>query len=343
MTDVRGERSSGEVAGDGPVLRAEGLRTHFQQGESVVRAVDGVSLEVHPGEIVAIVGESGSGKTATGMSLMRLINRRIIAHQEGRVTLRTRSGEEVDLLAASDRVVRHVRGGEIGMIFQDPMTSLNPVFTIGNQIVEGIREHRSASRHEAREVARDLLRSVGLGEVERLMRVFPHQLSGGMRQRAMIAMALAGRPRLLIADEPTTALDVTVQAQIVRLLQDLAAERGMGVVFITHDLALVSRIADRVCVMYAGQVVEAGAAAEVFARPRHPYTIALAGCIPYGPSGERLNTIPGKPPNLAGEFAGCRFAARCDYAVPACSEAPVALRAVEAGRSARCIRAEEIS
>ncbi|MGH3663708.1 MAG: ABC transporter ATP-binding protein [Micromonosporaceae bacterium] len=327
----------------GALLDIEDLRTHFLTDGRVVRAVDSVSCSVGAGEIVAIVGESGSGKTVTGMSVMRLLDARSVKVSDGQVRLRTRDGEVRDLVTLSDTQIRRVRGSEISMIFQDQMTSLNPVFSIGEQIVEGIVYHSGASASEARKQAASLLERVGLGEGERLLKQYPHQLSGGMRQRVMIAIALSSNPQLLIADEPTTALDVTVQAQITDLLKSLAAERGMGVVFITHDLALVAKTADRVCVMYAGEVVEEGLAEQVFKRPRHPYTTALAGCIPHGPSQRRLTPIPGHAPDLSEDFVGCRFAARCQHALPKCTAAPIELRAVGDRRSARCVRAEELT
>lgn len=329
---------------DGPnLLEVQDLRTYFATDERIVRAVDGVSLSVAAGEVLAIVGESGSGKTVTGMSIMRLLNPRTARFAGGSVRLLTRQGQVIDLLSLSDRDMRRIRGSEISMIFQDPLTSLNPVFPIGEQITEGILQHSDVSKADAKRQAAELLKQVGLGEGERLLRQYPHQLSGGMRQRVMIAIALSSNPQLLIADEPTTALDVTVQAQIVKLLKRLARERGMGVIFVTHDLALVAKMADRVCVMYAGEVVEQGVAKEVFEGPKHPYTVALAGCIPHGPSGERLTPIPGHAPDLSVDLVGCRFAERCRHALPKCVQGPIQLRAIEDRRSARCIRVEELS
>ena len=334
-----------DAAPDGrqPLLEVEDLRTYFASDERVLRAVDGVSLSVAAGEILAIVGESGSGKTVTGMSIMRLLDPRTARFAGGRVRLMTRAGKVVDLLSLREGEMRRVRGGEVSMIFQDPLTSLNPVFTIGDQIIEGILQHSELSKSDARRQAAELLTQVGLGEGERLLRQYPHQLSGGMRQRVMIAIALSSNPQVLIADEPTTALDVTVQAQIVDLLKRLARERGMGVIFVTHDLALVAKMADTVCVMYAGEVVERGVATEVFQRPQHPYTVALAGCIPHGPSDDRLTPIPGHAPDLSGELVGCRFAARCRHALPACTQGPIELRVIEDRRAARCVRVEELS
>jgi oligopeptide/dipeptide ABC transporter ATP-binding protein len=325
------------------LLEVRDLRTYFAAKDgSTVRAVDGVSLRVGAGEILAVVGESGSGKTVTGMSIMRLLNPRVVKVSSGSVQLRRREGGTIDVLSVSDAEMRRVRGKEISMIFQDPLTSLNPVFTIGDQITEGITFHSGSSKTSARAQAADLLRQVGLGEAERLLGQYPHQLSGGMRQRVMIAIALSSDPQLLIADEPTTALDVTVQAQIVSLLQRLARERGMGVIFVTHDLALVAKMADRVCVMYAGEIVERGTAEAVFTDPLHPYTSMLAGCIPRGPNSGRLTPIPGHAPDLSQEFVGCRFAPRCPHVREKCTDGPIELRRIVDERDARCVRVEEL-
>jgi oligopeptide/dipeptide ABC transporter ATP-binding protein len=325
------------------LLEVRDLRTYFAGKDgSTVRAVDGVSLSVGRGEILALVGESGSGKTVTGMSIMRLLNRRAVKVSSGSVTLHKRGGGTLDVLSLPEAQMRRVRGSEISMIFQDPLTSLNPVFTIGDQITEGIIFHSGASKAKARAQAADLLRQAGLGEAERLLGQYPHQLSGGMRQRVMIAIALSSDPQLLIADEPTTALDVTVQAQIVTLLKKLARERGMGVIFVTHDLALVAKMADRVCVMYAGEIVEQGTVQDVFADLLHPYTSALAGCIPRGPSSGRLTPIPGHAPDLSQETVGCRFAPRCPHAQDKCTAERIELRTIVAGRGARCVRVEEL-
>jgi peptide/nickel transport system ATP-binding protein len=325
------------------LLEVRDLRTYFSGKDGrTVRAVDGVSLRVGAGEILALVGESGSGKTVTGMSIMRLLNRRAVKVSSGTVLLRRPEGGTLDVLSLSEAEMRRVRGREISMIFQDPLTSLNPVFTIGDQITEGIMFHSGASKASARAQAADLLRQVGLGEAVRLLQQYPHQLSGGMRQRVMIAIALSSDPQLLIADEPTTALDVTVQAQIVSLLRRLARERGMGVIFVTHDLALVATMADRVCVMYAGEIVEQGMATAVFEDPLQPYTTALAGCIPRGPSSGRLTPIPGHAPDLSKELVGCRFAPRCPHVRDKCTAGPIELRRIVDERDARCVRVEEL-
>jgi oligopeptide/dipeptide ABC transporter ATP-binding protein len=330
------------------LLAIEDLRVAFHTPHGVVQAVDGVSLSVAPGETIAVVGESGSGKSVTALSVLRLFGRGDRVATEGAVRF-TRDGESVDLLHLDETAMREVRGGEIAIVFQDPSASLNPVFTIGAQIAEVLRRHRGLGRTAALAEAAGLLRRVGIAEPEARLRAYPHQLSGGMRQRAMIAIAIACDPRLLIADEPTTALDVTIQAQIIRLLKDLQAARGMGLMFITHDLELVGEIADRVVVMYAGQVVEMGPAAVVLAAPRHPYTRALLACRPtraYAEDGAdtiRISAIPGAPPRPGAYGSSCRFADRCTMVEPACRDAAIPLRTLGAGRLARCRRAEEIA
>ncbi|WP_333671633.1 ABC transporter ATP-binding protein [Elioraea tepidiphila] len=329
------------------LLAIEDLRVAFHTAQGVVQAVDGVSLAVAPGETVAVVGESGSGKSVTALSVLRLFGRGDRVTTDGSVRFARATGV-VDLLHLDETAMRAIRGGEIAIVFQDPSASLNPVFTIGEQIAEVLRRHRGLGRAEALAEAARLLSRVGIAEPEARLKAYPHQLSGGMRQRAMIAMAIACDPRLLIADEPTTALDVTIQAQIVRLLKDIQQARGMGLMFITHDLELVGEIADRVVVMYAGQVVEAGPAAVVLAAPRHPYTRALLACRPtrdYAEGGAdtiRISAIPGAPPRPGAHGAGCRFAARCVMVEPACREAAIPLRALDTDRLSRCRRAEEV-
>ncbi|TQF77525.1 ABC transporter ATP-binding protein [Elioraea sp. Yellowstone] len=332
----------------GALLAIEDLRVAFHTAHGTVQAVDGVSLSVAPGETVAVVGESGSGKSVTALSVLRLFGRADRVATEGAVRF-AREGGVVDLLRLDETAMRAIRGGEIAIVFQDPSTSLNPVFPIGAQIAEVLRRHRGLGRREAFAEAARLLGRVGIAEPEARLRAYPHQLSGGMRQRAMIAMAIACDPRLLIADEPTTALDVTIQAQIVRLLKDIQGARGMGLMFITHDLELVGEIADRVVVMYAGQVVESGPAAAVLAAPCHPYTRALLACRPardYAADGAdtiRLSAIPGAPPRPGALPSGCRFAERCAMALPECRVAPVPLGSVAPGRAARCLRAGEVA
>jgi oligopeptide/dipeptide ABC transporter ATP-binding protein len=321
-----------------PLLEVRELRTHFFTDDGVVRAVDGVSFALAPGETLAVVGESGSGKSVTSLSILRLV-----AAPPGRIV-----GGEIrfrgrDLLALSDAQMRAVRGREISMIFQEPMTSLNPVLSCGEQIAEVLVLHERLDRRAARARTVELLRMVGIPSPEQRVDEYPHQMSGGMRQRVMIAMALACRPALLIADEPTTALDVTIQAQILDLLRALRRELGMAVLLITHDLGVVAETADRVAVMYAGQVVEYCGVRQAFRSTRHPYTAGLLASLPrLGSEDDRLRVIPGNVPNPVRFPAGCRFHPRCPLAVERCrSEAP-ALRDVGGGHLSRCFRAEEI-
>jgi oligopeptide transport system ATP-binding protein len=323
-----------------PLLEIRDLHTEFRTGAGIVRAVDGVSYTVDPGETVAVVGESGSGKSVTAMSVLRLI-----PNPPGRIT-----GGEVwfdgrDLLKLSEEEMRHVRGGDIGMIFQEPMTSLNPVLTIERQITETIEEHRGASPETARARALELLRLVGIADPARRLRQYPHQLSGGMRQRVMIAIALACEPKLIIADEPTTALDVTIQAQILELMQSLTKRLGVALIIITHNLGVVARYAQRVNVMYAGRIVESGRAAALYHNPRHPYTIALLRSVPRldQPRRARLDPIEGSPPDLTQLDPGCSFRPRCRFAIPRCAEAPPPLiPAGEPGQMSACYRAHEL-
>jgi oligopeptide/dipeptide ABC transporter ATP-binding protein len=325
-----------------PLLRVEALRTAFATPRGLLQAVDGVDLEVASGETLAVVGESGSGKSVTALSILRLFARGDQARVQGRIGWRGRDGTVVDLAALDERRLRAVRGREIAVIFQDPSASLNPVLSVGEQIREALRRHRPDE--DAARVAVELLRDVGIADPERRIDAYPHQLSGGMRQRVMIAIALACAPRLLIADEPTTALDVTIQAQIMRLLAELKRRHGMALLFITHDLGLVGEIADRVVVMYAGQVVETGRVADVLRRPLHPYTRALLECRPVrryrdGVPDERvLRPIPGAPPRPSQIPEGCRFAPRCAFVEDACRGAAIALDPLDDGRATRCRR-----
>jgi oligopeptide/dipeptide ABC transporter ATP-binding protein len=295
-----------------PILSVADLRVSFATDEGVVHAVDGVSFDVNPGEVVAIVGESGCGKSVTAQTLIGL-TRSPNATFGGR-----------DLIGMPDDELRTLRGEHIAMVFQDPMTSLNPVYRVGDQIAEMIRAHRDVSKKEALARAVELLHSVGIPNPERRVRDYPHEFSGGMRQRVMIAMALALEPELLIADEPTTALDVTIQAQILNLLRDLNREKNVSVVLITHDLGVVAELADKVVVMYAGQVVEQAPLDELFYQPQHPYTWGLLGSIPRPDEArpDRLPQIPGQPPSLRNPPTGCRFAARCEYVFADCSQPP---------------------
>lgn len=301
-----------------PILEVQDLKVGFATEDGVVSAVDGVSFSLRAGEVLAIVGESGSGKSVTAQTLMGL-TRSSNARISGSVRYRDR-----DLTELSDDELRKVRGADIAMVFQDPMTSLNPVYRVGDQIAEMIRAHRDVSRGEARERAVELLRSVGIPNPERRVKEYPHEFSGGMRQRVMIAMALALEPDVLIADEPTTALDVTIQAQILRLIDDLNRDRDLAVILITHDLGVVAEVADRVVVMYAGHVVEDATVEEIFYNPQHPYTWGLFGSLTPldAPQHTRLPQIGGAPPSLLSLPTGCRFAPRCPHAFEACSEPP---------------------
>ena len=300
------------------MLSVDELTVRFRTDGGTVRAVDGVSFDLDAGEILAIVGESGSGKSVTAQTILGLTrspNTTIggSVHFDGK-----------DLTKLGDRQLRDIRGERIAMIFQDPMTSLNPVYRVGDQLVEMIRAHRHVSKSEGRDRATELLRSVGIPNPERRVRDYPHEFSGGMRQRVMIAMALALEPDVLIADEPTTALDVTVQAQILRLISELNAERGLAVILITHDLGVVAEVADRVAVMYAGQLVEQASLDELFYDPQHPYTWGLLGSMARLDEDRpvRLTPIAGQPPSLVTPPTGCRFAPRCPHEFDACSEPP---------------------
>ncbi len=325
-----------------PFFEVRGLQTAFTRSDGgEVVAVDGVSFRVEAGETLAIVGESGSGKSVTALSIMRLLPAGAGRITAGSIRLR---GRELTSLAEDE--MRAVRGKQIGMIFQEPMTSLNPVHTVGAQVAEVVRHHDGLGRDQALAHAVDMLALVGIPEPARRAGSYPHELSGGMRQRVMIAMALACRPSLLIADEPTTALDVTIQAQILELLADLQSQLGMALVFITHDLAVVAQIADAVLVMYAGQVVESGSVTDIFTAPRMPYTAGLLASIPrlgHARRGRRLAAIPGQVPTLSELPAGCRFSNRCHHATSACTAAPPALEPVAAGHDVRCLRWRELT
>ena len=317
-----------------PLLEVEDLAVHFATEQGVARAVDGISLRIGRGEMFCLVGESGCGKTVTALSIMGLVQVPPGRLVSGRIVF-----EGQDLLELPRDRMRRVRGRRISMIFQEPMTSFNPVFTIGNQICEAITTHLSVSRDEARRRAIELLGKVRLPDPAQRMRQYPHELSGGMLQRAMIAMALVCRPSLLIADEPTTALDVTIQAQILDLLQDLQQEMGMSVLLITHDLGVVAEVADTVAVMYAGQIVEYADAKSIFRDPLHPYMVSLFQSLPVvTPERRRLNVIPGQVPDPRWFPTGCRFHPRCYLAAPDCARIEPELREVRTGRRAACIR-----
>ena len=319
-----------------PLLSVRDLRTWFHTDQGVARAVDGVSFDVYPGETLGIVGESGCGKTVTSLSILRLLPQPPAKIEEGSEIL----FEGEDLLKATDRRMRALRGNDISMIFQEPMSSLNPVYTVGNQIVEALRLHRGLDKKQARTEVVRLLTEVGIPEPDRRVDEYPHQLSGGMRQRVMIAMALSCEPKLLIADEPTTALDVTIQAQILELLASLRDKFGMAVLLITHDLGVVAEVCDRVVVMYAGQVVETGTVHEIFESPRHPYTRGLLDSLPsVDDPGQRLRSIPGTVPNPISWPHGCRFHDRCSLEREGC-ERPQDLVELGEGRAARCWRVE---
>ena len=329
------------------VLSVEDLRTHFHTEGGVVRSVDGVSFTVRRGETLAVVGESGSGKSVTSLSIMGLIPSPPGEIVAGRVLFQGKGGNVVELTAMDDRTMRAIRGNDISMIFQEPMTSLNPVFTIGDQIAEAIRLHRGKSRAEARSLAVEMLERVGIADPGKRVTEYPHQLSGGMRQRAMIAMALSCNPTVLIADEPTTALDVTIQAQILDLMRSLQRESAerMSIVFITHDLGVVADMADRVVVMYGGRIVEEGTVVDIFKTPRHPYTIGLLNSIPRSVrQGEdalgdyRLEAIPGNVPNPMNLPSGCAFEPRCTHAIADCGGAVPVLAEIARGHHSRCIR-----
>jgi peptide/nickel transport system ATP-binding protein/oligopeptide transport system ATP-binding protein len=318
-----------------PLLRIEGLRTTFRNPSGEVAAVDGVDLSVPRGRTLGIVGESGCGKSMLSLSVMRLVP------PPGRIAAGRISLEGRDLLALSPAEMRQVRGGQVAMIFQEPMTSLNPVHGIGAQIVETMRAHDPRAPGSAlKDRAIEALRRVRIPAPERRFEEYPHQLSGGMRQRVMIAMALACQPRLLIADEPTTALDVTVQAQVLDLLRELQAEAGMSIILITHDLGVVAEMADEVAVMYAGRVVEQAPVAQLFADPQHPYTLGLLGSVPrLDEERARLLAIEGSVPPPFALPKGCRFHPRCPFAIEACRSAPPALEEMAPGHVVACIRA----
>jgi len=319
------------------LLEVKGLTTTFQGDYGKNISVDHVSFYVDKGETVCIVGESGCGKSVTSLSLMRLLSR------SGEVTEGTVLFDGQDLFSMSEKELDKVRGNQMTMIFQDPLTSLNPVFTVGSQITESIRVHMNLNKEEAGARAEKLLARVGMPDAAGTMRKFPHTLSGGMRQRAMIAMALSCNPKLLIADEPTTALDVTIQAQIMKLLKELQQENGMSIILITHDMGLVARMADRVLVMYAGQFIEEASVRELFKNPKHPYTEALLGSVPTirDAADRQLFSIPGIVPEVYDEITGCRFAGRCPHYAPICDNRQEDY-VFGPGHTAKCIVRKEL-
>ncbi|MDB5553161.1 MAG: transporter ATP-binding protein [Rhizobium sp.] len=325
------------------LLEVEQLQTHFATQDGVVRAVEGLSFSIEAGETLAIVGESGCGKSVTSLSILRLLQEPL-ARMAGQVRFDGRN-----LLELPEAEMRKLRGNEIGMIFQEPMTSLNPVLTVGRQIAEAIRLHQGLRKRAAHERAVEMLKLVGIPAPERREREYPHQLSGGMRQRVMIAIALVCNPKLLIADEPTTALDVTIQAQILDLIRRLKTEMGSAVMLITHDLGVVAEIAERVIVLYAGRKVEEASVADIFADPKHPYTQGLMGAIPKlgssldQPERSKLAEIPGLVPSLRKPIVGCAFAERCPHAMDVCREIAPAVELKAPGHFAACHYAARVT
>lgn len=331
-----------------PALQTQDLCITFYQAGHQIQVIRDVCFEIAPGETLALVGESGSGKSVTGMALMRLLGKSSRAAISGQVLLPSHGDSDVvDLLKVEDAAMRHLRGRRIAMIFQEPLTALNPVHRIGDQIAEAVRFHTRSSRRTARQRALELLEQVGIPEPGSRIDSYPHELSGGMRQRVVIAIALAMEPDVLIADEPTTALDVTVQAQILALLKTLQHKTGMAMLFITHDFGVVSEVADRVAVMYAGRIVEEGAVKAVLEHPIMPYTVGLLASVPRfelaGLPGERLSTIAGSVPDPAHPPAGCSFHPRCVHHVPGtCDDTVPTLEPLAPGRHVRCARVQEL-
>ncbi|MCH7836745.1 MAG: ABC transporter ATP-binding protein [Chloroflexi bacterium] len=323
-----------------PLLQVEELRTYFYTEEGVVKAVDGVTFHIEPGEILGLVGESGCGKTVSALSILRLI-----PIPPGKIVSGSVQFEGEDLISMSETHIRHIRGNKIAMIFQEPMTSLNPVLTIGRQLTETLELHLKMDRASAIQRAIELLEMVGIPEARTRINDYPHQFSGGMRQRVMIAMALSCNPKLLLADEPTTALDVTIQAQILELLTRLTRELGTSVIIITHNLGVVARYADRVNVMYAGKIIESATAEDLYHQPRHPYTLGLLRSVPRLDQArkEKLEPIEGMPPDLARIPPGCSFRARCRFAVDRCAEDVPPLLPVGNGHHSACWEWERVA
>ena len=321
-----------------PLLRVRDLQVEFRLARGTLRAVDGVSFDVHPGEALGLVGESGSGKTMALRALVGLLPR------TARITGGTIEIDGVDVTAASEDRRRALRGTTVSMIFQEPMTALNPVMRVGEQIAEQPLVRLGESRRDAKRRAVDLMRLVGIPDPVRRAEAYPHELSGGMRQRVMIAIALSGNPRLILCDEPTTALDVTIQDQILKLLHRLQRELDVALVFVSHDLAVIAQTCRRLAVMYAGQVVETGAVADVFREPRHPYTLGLLRSVPdFDAVRETLASIPGSPPDLAAPPAGCRFHPRCRFVQPDCLDGAIPLLELPGDRAARCLHHERVA
>lgn len=319
------------------LLEVKDLKTYFYTDAGVGKAVDGVTFSLDRGKVLGIVGESGCGKSVTSLSIMRLVDPATGKYEGGSILF-----DGQDILKLPEKEMRKLRGNKISMIFQEPMTSLNPVFTIGHQIEESLILHVGMDKKAARERAIELLELVGIPEAKKRVDEYPHQMSGGMRQRVMIAMALAGDPELLIADEPTTALDVTIQAQILELLKSLQKKLNMSIIIITHDLGVIAEMADEVAVMYAGDIVEKAKTRELFDSPKHPYTMGLMNSIPdVDEDLTRLRTLEGLVPSLYDMPAGCRFAPRCQYACPECEQGRIQLTELEGGRQVRCRRYEK--
>ncbi|HKP69299.1 MAG TPA: ABC transporter ATP-binding protein [Pyrinomonadaceae bacterium] len=322
------------------LLEVENLQTHFPTRAGLVKAVDGVSFQIDAGELLGLVGESGSGKSITALSVMRLIS------PPGKIAGGSIKFKGEELTTATSERLREIRGNDIAMIFQDPMTSLNPVYTVGEQIAEALRLHRKLDRKAAWAASIEAMKEVAIPSPERRANDYPHQLSGGMRQRVMIAMALACDPELLIADEPTTALDVTIQAQILELLDELRRTRKLAVLLITHDLGVVAETADRVCVMYTGRIVEESGVEEIFAKPKHPYTQGLLRSVPKLTAHDlerstRLKTIEGVVPSPTNLPPGCHFAPRCEFRMPRCTEGEIPLYELDNGVKVRCVLYED--
>lgn len=323
----------------GSLLSIENLVVEFRMHDRVVQAVNGISYSVSEGEIVAIVGESGSGKSVSARAILGLV-----PQPPGKIVSGSIIFDGTDLLGLDNRAIRDLRGKDISMVFQEPMTSLNPVHSIGFQLTEAMRLHLGLSKADARARAVDLLRMVGISEPARRLGQYPHQLSGGMRQRVMIAMALSCKPKLILADEPTTALDVTIQAQVLELMQELCREMGVALVIITHNLSIVARYAQRVNVMYAGRIVESGSASALYGKPSHPYTIGLLKSVPRldQPRGTPIVPIPGNPPDLDELGPGCAFAPRCRFAVEKCRKEQPPFTEVGAGHKSACWQITEL-
>ncbi len=321
------------------LLEISNLTTHFFTQDGVVKAVDGISYDLEEGEVLGVVGESGCGKSVHALSIMRLV-----PSPPGRTVAGEVVFEGEDLLTMDDAEMRNIRGNRIAMVFQEPMTSLNPVLTIGRQLTETLELHQKMTKMQARERAAELLQTVGIPDAEQRLVDYPHQFSGGMRQRVMIAMALSCNPKLIIADEPTTALDVTIQAQILELMQDLARDFGTAMIIITHNLGVVARYADNVNVMYAGKIIETGSSQEIYHNPKHPYTLALLNSVPRLDASERirLDVIEGLPPDLVNLADGCSFAPRCKYVYDRCIDETPALEDALPGHTTACWRHHEL-